>query len=145
MIMKYGIVLLAWLAIQPAHAAVDYSFGPFRLYRNGNLTSPTYSSYEGCVAGAKSKAIAAGRTVPFECRQAITAKWVANPVPVNCVVSAWSAWAATDEWSACSAGTQTRAEQRTRTITTQPANGGTACPALSETRTVTQSCTVEPP
>lgn len=48
------------------------------------------------------------------------------PVPVNCVVSEWSAW------STCTNGTRTR----TRTIVTPAANGGTACPALTET----QSC-----
>jgi hypothetical protein len=55
----------------------------------------------------------------------------ANPAPVNCVVSAWNVW------SPCLSGTQAR----TRTIVTQPANGGTACPALTET----QACTVPAP
>lgn len=61
------------------------------------------------------------------------------PTPVDCAVSAWSAWSA-GAWSACSTGQQSRTETRTRTVTTQPANGGTACPALTETRTVTQAC-----
>jgi hypothetical protein len=64
--------------------------------------------------------------------------------PVNCVVSAWSDWTG-GQWSACANGTQTRQETHTRTIVTQPANGGTACPVLTETRTATQACTVEPP
>lgn len=51
--------------------------------------------------------------------------------PVDCVVSDWSAW------SACINDTQTR----TRTILTAPANGGAACPALSEQ----QSCSTQPP
>lgn len=62
------------------------------------------------------------------------------PTPVNCVVSAYGAWTG-GAWSACSNGSQTRTETRTRTITTQPANGGTACPALTETRPATQPCT----
>lgn len=49
------------------------------------------------------------------------------PTPVDCVVSEWGAW------GACTNGTRTR----TRTIVTQPANGGAACPPLTET----QSCT----
>jgi OOP family OmpA-OmpF porin len=60
------------------------------------------------------------------------------PAPVDCQVSAWS------DWSSCSAlcggGTQTR----TRSITTQPANGGAACPSLSESKSCnTQACMEE--
>jgi hypothetical protein len=51
------------------------------------------------------------------------------PLPVNCVVSEWS------EWSSCVDGSQTR----TRTVITPAENGGTACPALTET----QSCSSE--
>lgn len=53
---------------------------------------------------------------------------ITTPDPVNCAVSAWSAW------STCVNGTQSQ----TRTITTQPANGGTPCPVLTQT----QSCTI---
>jgi len=67
------------------------------------------------------------------------------PVPVDCVMSAWSAWAPTGDWSPCVAGSQSRTEQRTRTIITPPSNGGVACGPTSETRTVTQACTVTPP
>jgi hypothetical protein len=66
------------------------------------------------------------------------------PQPVDCVVSAWSAWQPTSSWSTCTNGAQSRTEQRTRTILTQPSGGGLACPALTETRTVTQSCTSSP-
>lgn len=67
------------------------------------------------------------------------------PPPIDCVVSAWTMTSA-GPWGACSAaGTQTRDEVWGRTVTTQPANGGAACPALTETRTGTQACTVEPP
>lgn len=64
--------------------------------------------------------------------------------PVACVVSAWSAWQSTGPWSACTNGTQSRPEQRTRTIVTPPSGGGAACPALQETRTATQACTPAP-
>lgn len=56
--------------------------------------------------------------------------WITIPIttlpPVNCVVSAWG------PWGACVAGVKTR----TRTVLTQPACGGTACPVLEQT----QSC-----
>lgn len=67
-----------------------------------------------------------------------------TPVPVDCVVSAWTLQSVT-AWSACVDGVQTRSETWVRTIITQPANGGAVCPALTETRTGTQSCTVTPP
>jgi hypothetical protein len=51
-----------------------------------------------------------------------------TPSAVNCEVSAWSAWSTCTK--TCGAGLHTR----TRTVVTQPANGGAACPALSETQ-----------
>ena len=49
-------------------------------------------------------------------------------VPVDCVVSAWSAW------SSCVNGSQTR----TRTIITPASGGGTPCPVLTETQNCQQ-------
>ena len=58
--------------------------------------------------------------------------------PVNCEVSNWSEW--TKCSSECGGGTQTRS----RRITTQPINGGNACPILSETRSCNeQACPVD--
>lgn len=55
----------------------------------------------------------------------------ACPSPIDCVVSNWTGW------SCCANSTLT--QQRTRSIISQPANGGAECPtALVET----QSCTV---
>ena len=56
------------------------------------------------------------------------------PMPVDCQVSAWSDWSACSK--TCGGGTQTR----TRTVIQQPQNGGTACPALTET----QACNTTP-
>jgi hypothetical protein len=63
--------------------------------------------------------------------------------PVDCVVSAWSAWS-DPAWLACADGMQSRSIVRTRTIVTQPLNGGAACPSLVETQPQTQACTVTP-
>jgi hypothetical protein len=68
--------------------------------------------------------------------------WPSAP-PVNCVVSEWSEWVA-GEWSQCVSGQQTRTETRTRAVLTPASNEGT-CPALSETRTVSQICTAPAP
>jgi hypothetical protein len=63
------------------------------------------------------------------------------PVPVDCVLSEWSAWIPTSDWGACVDGIQSRTEQRTRTVVTQPTPGGAACGDLSETRVMSQPCT----
>jgi hypothetical protein len=65
-----------------------------------------------------------------------------NPqASIDAVVSDWSAWSPTSDWSACANGQQTRTEQRTRTVMTPASNGG-ATPSLEDTRTASQSCVV---
>ena len=55
------------------------------------------------------------------------------PAPVNCATSGWS------DWDTCSATCGTGFQIHTRTVTTEAANGGTACGALSGT----QECNTE--
>ena len=52
------------------------------------------------------------------------------PQPVDCQVSAWSEWSA---WTPVPGDPTKEQRTRTRTVTQQPANGGAACPPLSET------------
>ena len=71
------------------------------------------------------------------------------PGPVDCVLSAWSAYTPVSgpsgQWSPCFNNTQSRTEERTRTIVVAPANGGVPCdPNQRETRVVSQGC-VSPP
>ena len=57
--------------------------------------------------------------------------------PVDCTVSPWSAWGTCS--ASCGGGTQTQ----TRSIVTPAANGGQACPTLTQTQTCnTQACPV---
>lgn len=59
--------------------------------------------------------------------------------PVDCVVSEWGAWS-DPLWLDCVDGMQSRSVVRTRTILTQPANGGAACPSLVEAQAQTRAC-----
>jgi outer membrane biosynthesis protein TonB len=56
---------------------------------------------------------------------------------VDCVLSGWSDWGPWSAWVP-SGDQEIRIRIRTRTIVTAPANGGTACGALSETETETR-------
>ncbi len=61
-----------------------------------------------------------------------------QPCPVDCVVNEWSNWGMCSK--PCGGGTQ----ERTRTVKTQPQNGGKACPVLTETQACnTQACPVD--
>lgn len=64
------------------------------------------------------------------------------PVPVDCAGTWGATWTRNaDSDSACSpTGTRTFTESRLFTVSRTPANGGAACPASPETRTVTENC-----
>lgn len=66
------------------------------------------------------------------------------PPPVDCELSEWSDWVDIGNPSPCVDGEQTQTQQRTRTVITEPSNGGAACGPLVETQQVTLSCTPPP-
>jgi hypothetical protein len=109
-----------------------------------------YPTEQECRAAAYAEAERAGSTrttgaAVYTCitRFNVIATFKANPLPppppVDCVVSEWGAWS-DPTWLACADGMQSRSIVRTRTITTQPANGGAACPSLVETQPQTRVC-----
>jgi hypothetical protein len=58
--------------------------------------------------------------------------------PIDCVVSEWSAWSAWSAWKPIDQTLEGRTRSRTRTITTEPANHGVACPPLEEVESETR-------
>lgn len=65
-------------------------------------------------------------------------------VPVDCLVSEWSA-PAIGEWSTCANSVQTRTTTRSRTVVTPASAGGAACPSITDSTVESRSCTVDPP
>lgn len=151
-------VLAVWLVVLLlgvagkvlAATAVTESPGTTVSVYRGTSVIATVANYAACVERAtQDAATRVPGTYSYGCQDArdrLSIKVTADPLPqpVNCEVSAWSDWQG-GAWSACSNGQQARAETRSRTVTRQAANGGQACPALTETRTATQPCTVPPP
>jgi hypothetical protein len=149
-VMVVGLCLLplgvALSAVTTA-TATTYALRPCSTCRE--VSFPTEAQ---CREAAQAEARLAGETrttgsAVYTCitRHNVVATFRANPapVPVNCVVSAWGAWS-DPAWSACSGGQQTRTLTRSRTVVTQPSNGGTACPALTEPRNETRPCAPAP-
>lgn len=137
-----GVLVLLSFCSGKAVGAAAVTEGPWTLYRGTAIVQPRvdYPTLDACVAAAAQMAPRA-----YSCRTIASVLVTADaPPPVDCEVSAWGSWQA-GAWSACSNGTQSRTETRSRTVTRQPANGGQACPVLTETRTVSQPCSAEPP
>jgi len=81
------------------------------------------SGLDHCVNAKRSDTTYDGKNAPT----------AASLATINCEVSPWTSWGTCSK--TCGGGQQTR----TRTITKQPANGGTSCPTLSES----QSCNTQ--
>ena len=128
-------VLLPTAALAAAVATVTH--GDWPLYRGTAIVS-RHATEAACIAAAK----ALGVERSYTCRTTTTvAVTIKTDQPVDCVVSAWSAYIYTP-WTV--PGTvETRTGTRTRTVTTPASNGGAACPALTET--VTESRPYTPP
>lgn len=150
---RHLLPILAALLLSPAFGAVTLSESTQVTLLRGTTTVGTYASWDDCLARARELANASTATtgsVTYTCqteRRRVTANYSANPpppAPVDCAVSDWSAWSA-GAWGQCSAGSQSRIETRSRTVTVPAANGGAACPVLTESRAVSQPCTVDPP
>lgn len=143
--------LSALALVAPTFAAtvgeLEPATGTWRVYRGSGFTTFVCSaaSEQGAKDCAAADAEARRTTTRYQIRypnRYVTATY-APSAPVDCVVSAWSEWTG-GTWSACTNGTQTRQETRTRTVVTQPVNGGAACPVLTEARTATQACESPP-
>lgn len=67
-------------------------------------------------------------------------------IPVDCKVGDWVS-GTPGPWipAVCATGTWSHDVPQSRAITTQPANGGAACPKLTQTITETEACTVPAP
>jgi hypothetical protein len=134
--MKYLFLLLPLSAFAATTATVTTQ-PTFDLYQGSSLVSPrvTRPTFAECVE--------AGRLLnKGDCCQSRNGKFKRATVadPVDCVTS--PAVEVAGAWSACSAGTRSRTITSTLTVTTQPANGGLACPVLVTTRVEVEACTV---
>jgi hypothetical protein len=143
--LKKHVLLAALLALPlPVLGAAVVTENPgttISVYRGPNVMEkiniPPKPADEDCVAAAMRDAITRPPGVySYGCdkaRDRLSIEVTADappPPPVDCVVSAWSGWTYT-AWVA--AGTiETRTGTRSRIVLTPAANGGAACPALSE-------------
>lgn len=116
---------------------------------SANMPDPQPTSITECDTRVKAAIATEGRTrtsgsIVYQCITTRSYVVTFGPPPVvppavDCVVSEWGAWS-DPPWLDCAEGTQSRSIVRTRTIVTQPANGGAACPSLVETQAQTRAC-----
>jgi hypothetical protein len=143
--------LLPFLLVGAAFAAPGtLTPGSWQSVRSGSVVG-THASLQACEAAvsARHQSDAATRTtgsLTYRCQRNFVGRFVAPapPAPVNCETTPFGLWN-DPEWGVCTNGTQLRALSRTRSIVTEPANGGTECPNLSEVRFETRACTTTPP
>jgi hypothetical protein len=145
--MKRFILAAALLALAvPALAAVSISNPVWTLeYTLDGVARKDAAASELDCNGRGIKLPEPARTRTWKCVSTRVTKRVTAPppVPVDCVVSAWTEVAG--DWSACVNGQQTRTISRARSVVTPAANGGQACPTLVGASTESRTCTVEPP
>ena len=106
----------------------------------GDCTKPCGGGTQTRTRGITKPAVAGGKDCPAlsETQPCNVQSCQITPTPVSCEVSAWSGWSGCSK--TCGGGLQTR----TRTVTKPAANGGTACPTLTETQECnTQACPVD--
>jgi hypothetical protein len=148
---KVVLVGLCLIVAGVAKAAVTTTqSATYGFKRCSTCSEVRYPTEQECRAAAYAEAERVGLTrttgaAVYTCitRFNVIGTFKANPLPppppIDCVVSAWGAWS-DPPWLACVDGMQSRTIVRTRTIVTQPANGGTACPSLVETQAQTRAC-----
>jgi hypothetical protein len=140
----FFLMLPAWAAVTTVQSAT-YAFK-----RCSTCSEVKFPTEPECRAAAYAEAERVGLTrttgaAVYTCitRFNVIGTFRANPLPppppVDCVVSEWGAWS-DPAWLACVDGMQSRSIVRTRTIVTQPANGGADCPSLVEAQAQTQVC-----
>jgi len=78
-----------------------------------------------------------GRACPTSAELTESRTCNTQPCPVDCVVGDWS------NWGACSKNCDGGTQQRTKSIITQPQNGGRACPPSAEL-TESRTCNTQP-
>jgi hypothetical protein len=114
--------------------------GDWSLYRGTSIVS-RHATEAACVDAAKTLNVARSYTCRTSTGVVVAVTVDPPPAPVDCAVSDWSAYSYT-AW-AVSGAVETRTGTRTRTVVTPAANGGAACPALSEV--ITESRPYTPP
>jgi hypothetical protein len=137
-------LLIASLCV---YGASSYTEGAWQLVTP--TSSIDASTYSDCLAKWRAQPEPARQRTDY-CRQRLVTKRLADlpppppPAPIDCQVSDWSTPTLGD-WSACVNSVQTRSSSRSRTVVTAAANGGKACPALTDSTVESRSCSVDPP
>lgn len=139
-----------------AATSVSVSHGTWDLYRGSAIATDAagnrlenFANELGCIEAARSLNVT--RAYTCRTRTGVTVLVTADPPPpppkVDCLTNPVPpAWAeVVGDWTACANSVQTRTTLRTRTVVTQPANGGAACPSLSDPIVESRSCSVDPP
>lgn len=121
----------------------------FRIYTGNTLVTtvgPTVTSWKYTASGTYyliAFTATGAESIPSS---SVTVTLAPPVVPVDCKVGDWVS-GTPGPWipAVCATGTWAHDVPQSRAITTQPANGGAACPKLTQTITETEACTVPAP